>query len=52
LLQTINEQLKSNFYNQSTIKTELKKQLQLIEENKTTPFEAANYLLKLAKGLK
>ncbi|MDR6300506.1 methylmalonyl Co-A mutase-associated GTPase MeaB [Mesonia maritima] len=51
LLQTINEQLKSNFYNQPTIKTELKKQLQLIEENKTTPFEAATYLLKLAKEL-
>ncbi|WP_121667491.1 methylmalonyl Co-A mutase-associated GTPase MeaB [Mesonia aquimarina] len=50
LLQTINEKLKSNFYNQPAIKTELKKQLRLIEEQKTTPFEAANFLLQLANS--
>ena len=47
LLQTINERLKSDFYNQPTIKKELEKQLQLIEDNKTTPFVAADYLLNL-----
>ncbi len=47
LLQTINERLKSDFFNQPTIKKELEKQLQLIENNKTTPFVAADYLLNL-----
>ena len=47
LLQTINERLKSDFYNQPTIKKELEKQLQLIEDNTTTPFVAADYLLNL-----
>ncbi|PZD79528.1 methylmalonyl Co-A mutase-associated GTPase MeaB [Mesonia sp. K7] len=47
LIQTINEHLKSNFYQHPTIKKELQRQLQLIEENKTTPFEAASYLLNL-----
>ncbi|TCK68790.1 methylmalonyl-CoA mutase metallochaperone MeaB [Winogradskyella wandonensis] len=47
LLQTIEERLKSNFYNRSIIKTELKKQIALIEEGKTTPFNAAEYLLGL-----
>ncbi|MCD2259760.1 methylmalonyl Co-A mutase-associated GTPase MeaB [Psychroserpens luteolus] len=47
LLQTIEERLKSDFFNQSTIKKELKAQLQLIEEGKTTPFVAADYLFSL-----
>lgn len=47
LLQTIEEQLKFDFYNNKTIKKELQKQLKLIEENKTTPFAAAEDLLKL-----
>jgi len=47
LLQTIEEQLKFDFYNNKTIKIELQKQLKLIEENKTTPFAAAEELLKL-----
>ena len=47
LLQTIEDRLKSDFFNQSKIKTELKLQLQLIEEGKTTPFAAAEDLLKL-----
>ncbi|MDT0646816.1 methylmalonyl Co-A mutase-associated GTPase MeaB [Zunongwangia sp. F260] len=47
LLQTINEHLKSRFYNHSEIKTALKEQLKAIEENKTTPFAAAKYLLSL-----
>ena len=47
LLQTIEERLKSDFFNQSQIKKELKSQLQLIEAGKTTPFVAAEYLLGL-----
>jgi len=47
LIQTIEEQLQSDFFNRTEIKIELKKQLQLIETNKTTPFIAAEYLLKL-----
>ena len=46
LLQTINEHLKSRFYNHSEIKKLLPKQLQAIERNETTPFEAAAFLLE------
>lgn len=49
LLQTIEDQLKSDFFNQPEIKTALKEQLQLIEDGKTTPFVAAEYLLKLKR---
>lgn len=49
LIQTIEEQLKTSFFNDSKIKEELQKQLHLIEINKTTPFAAADYLLKLKK---
>ena len=47
LLQTIEARLKSDFYGNPSIKKELKNQLALLDENKTTPFEAANYLLDL-----
>ena len=47
MLQTIENALKSDFYNHSKIKKELKKQLALVEDNKLTPFEAANYLLTI-----
>lgn len=47
LIQTIEEKLQSDFFNRVEIKKELKKQLQLIETNKTTPFTAAEYLLSL-----
>ncbi|MFL0352380.1 methylmalonyl Co-A mutase-associated GTPase MeaB [Xanthomarina sp. GH4-25] len=47
LIQTIEDHLKSQFFNNSDMKLALEKQLQLIEENKTTPFAAADYLLKL-----
>ncbi|RED47602.1 methylmalonyl Co-A mutase-associated GTPase MeaB [Seonamhaeicola aphaedonensis] len=47
LLQTIESQLKFDFFNQPKIKKELKNQLKLIENNETTPFAAADYLLKL-----
>ena len=47
LLQTIEERLKSNFYNSEKIKIELKAQIMLVEAGKTTPFAAAEYLLSL-----
>ncbi len=47
LLQTIEDRLKSNFYNSEKIKSELKNQMALIEAGKTTPFAAADYLLNL-----
>ena len=47
LIQTIEEKLQSDFFKRSEIKKELKKQLQLIEKNQTTPFAAAEFLLNL-----
>ena len=47
LLQTIEDRLKSDFYNKPKIQTELNKQLDLIEKGKSTPFAAAEYLLGL-----
>ena len=48
MLQTIEERLKSDFFNQPKIKAELQSQLELIEAGKTTPFVAAEYLLNLS----
>ncbi|MFT4781075.1 MAG: LAO/AO transport system kinase [Psychroserpens sp.] len=47
LLQTIEDRLKSDFFNQAKIKEALRTQLQLIEHGETTPFVAAEYLLRL-----
>ena len=47
LIQTIEEQLKFDFFNAPKIKKELAKQLKLIENKKITPFAAADYLLSL-----
>jgi LAO/AO transport system kinase len=47
LLQTIEERLKSNFYNSTVIKAELQSQIERVETGKTTPFAAAAYLLGL-----
>jgi len=47
LIQTIENQLKSDFFNNDEIKKELSLQLKLIENQKTTPFAAAEYLLSL-----
>ncbi|WP_452228123.1 MULTISPECIES: methylmalonyl Co-A mutase-associated GTPase MeaB [unclassified Lacinutrix] len=47
LIQTIEAQLKSSFFNDTEIKDALQIQLQRIEDNKTTPFAAADYLLGL-----
>ena len=48
LYQTINDHLKSRFYDKPKIKEALKEQLQLIENNKTSAFAAAKHLLSLA----
>lgn len=47
LLQTIEDRLKSDFYNDSSVKNELKIQLQRIEKGETSPFAAAEVLLGL-----
>lgn len=47
LLQTIEDQLKNDFFGSKTIEKALLKQMQLIENNETTPFSAADYLLSL-----
>ena len=47
LLQTIEERLKSNFYNRAVVKEVLQSQIDLIESGKTTPFVAAEYILSL-----
>jgi len=49
LLQSIDEQLKMDFYNHTKIKEELKVQLKAIDNNETTPFEAAKFLFQLKK---
>ncbi|WP_027125544.1 methylmalonyl Co-A mutase-associated GTPase MeaB [Gelidibacter mesophilus] len=47
LLQTIEDRLKSDFYANTTIKTELKIQLKRIENGETSPFAAAEILLAM-----
>ena len=47
LFDTINENLKSQFYSNSEIKKELKNQLVLLVKKKTTPYEVASLLLNL-----
>lgn len=47
LMQTIESRLKSDFYANPSVKEELEKQLKALDENRTTPFEAADKLLKL-----
>lgn len=47
MLQTIEDRLKSDFYNDPKIKKELDKQLLLIDKGETTPFLAAELLLDI-----
>ncbi|MEM1002126.1 MAG: methylmalonyl Co-A mutase-associated GTPase MeaB [Bacteroidota bacterium] len=47
LMQTIEERLKSDFFNKEGLIQALKNQIQLLESGKTTPFAAAEYLLSL-----
>jgi LAO/AO transport system kinase len=49
LMQTIESRLKSDFYANPSVKKELEKQLRALDENRTTPFEAASKLLQLKK---
>lgn len=49
LLQTIDDRLKSEFYDNPRIKQELKIQLTRIERDETSPFAAADLLLNLIK---
>ena len=48
-MQTIESRLKSEFYANPSVKTELETQLKALDENRTTPFEAAEKLLSLNK---
>lgn len=52
LLQTIESRLKSDFYKNTAVKKELEKQLELLHQNKTTPFKAAEVLLRLSLNIK
>ncbi|OSY87708.1 protein kinase [Tenacibaculum holothuriorum] len=45
LLETINQQLKDNFYNNPDIKNLLDSEIKKLKESKTTPFNAAKRLL-------
>ncbi|WMI65481.1 methylmalonyl Co-A mutase-associated GTPase MeaB [Aestuariibaculum sp. YM273] len=47
LTETIKNSLTSTFFNNETVKKELEQQLKLIEQNKTTPFAAAEYILNI-----
>mgnify|MGYP000244280454 CR=1 FL=1 len=47
LLSTIEENLKTNFYNNPKIKLALQEEIQELKNGKTTPFSAANRLLNL-----
>ncbi len=47
LLQTIESKLKSDFFSKPSIKKELEKQLRALDDNKTTPFKAAEKLLSM-----
>jgi LAO/AO transport system kinase len=47
LLQTINEELKNNFYKRPEIESALEKELKAIEDQETTPFHAAQRLLNM-----
>ncbi len=49
LFDSINQQLKSEFYSNPIVKEELKKQLLLLAKKKTTPYEVASILLNLNK---
>ena len=51
LLQTIKEKLHANFFDNEEIKKALTIQLELIENNQTTPFAAAEFLLALKSSL-
>ena len=47
LIQTIEERLRTNFFERKEIQDTLSEQMKLLESNKTTPFAAAEILLSL-----
>lgn len=47
LTQTIEDRLRREFYSNPIVKEEMELQLEALDKNKTTPFEAADKLLKL-----
>lgn len=47
VLETINNQLKNEFYNNPAVKNKLSSILSNVQQHKMTPFNAANYLLEL-----
>ena len=47
LIQTIEERLRSNFFERPEVKRALLEQMELLESNRTTPFAAAEVLLNL-----
>lgn len=49
LLQTIEEELKLSFFTHPKVKKEIESQIDAVQQNKTTPFAAAKYLLGLLK---
>lgn len=51
LLQSIDEHLKNRFYQHPEMKKALKTQLEAIAKNQTTPFTAANFLIKKFEAL-
>ncbi|SEB36829.1 methylmalonyl-CoA mutase metallochaperone MeaB [Tenacibaculum sp. MAR_2009_124] len=52
LLETINQKLKDNFYNDPRIKELLNTEISQLENGKTTPFSSANRLLKESENKK
>lgn len=46
LLQTIENAIKSQFFSSKKVKNELEKQLKALDDNSTTPFQAAEMVLK------
>ena len=50
LLQTIENRLKSDFYENTTIKNALEEQIELLHQGKVTPFQAAEVILSLNKS--
>lgn len=50
LMQTVEDRLKSEFFSQPAVKEKLASMQKALDDNKTTPFEAAEKLLSLRSG--
>jgi len=51
LKQSINQQLQDDFYNNEKVKKELEQQLQNVEKQSTTPFEASQKMIEFYKNI-